>query len=238
MSAYSILSAYGAFWTPFSCFTLCCWVSQLCVTPWTGARQLPWPLLLFFKTQVWGCFHRHGSLACRTLPAPGPLLSEQWSRWLMFTVYPSRLRYVLWPQGLWPLPHSSTDTGESIQWLWTASLPVQALTSAHSPGALRGVVSVGASQGFRDCLLQWPGDKISRQGNVSMGDSENPQEINSSLKVGAWSKGCRANWKALIPAMELLCLMRSCISDSISNLLSTCYTSRIALNSGPTDVFT
>ena len=146
MSAYSILSAYGAFWTPFSCFTLCCWVSQLCVTPWTGACQLPWPLLLFFKSQVWGCFHRHGSLAYRSLPAPGPLLSEQWSRWLTFTVYPSSLQYVLWPQGLQPLPHSSTDTGKSIQWIWTASLPVQALTSAHSPGALRGVGSVGASQ--------------------------------------------------------------------------------------------
>ena len=65
----------------------------------------------------------------------------------------------------------------------------------------------------RNCLLQRPGDKISRQGNVSMGGSENPREINSSLKVGTCSKGCRANWKALIPAMELLCLMRSRIDD-------------------------
>ena len=54
------------------------------------------------------------------------------------SVYPSRLRYVLWPQGLRPLAHSSMDTGESTKWIWTASLPVQALTSAHSLGALKG----------------------------------------------------------------------------------------------------
>ena len=126
------------------------------------------------------------------------------------SVYPSRLRYVLWPQGLWPLAHSSTDTGESTQWIWTASLPVQALTSAHSLGALRGVGSVGASQELPAAAAR--GQDLNARERFH-GWLWNSREINSSLKVGTCSKGCRANWKALIPAMELLCLMRSRIGD-------------------------
>lgn len=150
VSACSILSAYGAlWWTLLLLYSLLLSLSVVSdpLRP-RGPEPGSFPVLRYFSSKL-----KYGTSPQAWLPWPQDspstwtLSSKQWSRRLTFTVcLPSRLQYVLWPQGLRPLPHSSTDTGESTQWIWAASLPVQTLTSAHSLGALRGVGSVGASQ--------------------------------------------------------------------------------------------
>lgn len=149
----------------------------------------------FFKTQVWDF---SPGMALLTTGLSQHLdhchQSSNHANLHLLSVYPSRLPCMsYWPQGLRPLPHSSTDTGESTQWIWAASSlskPWHQLTAWEPSGAWGGK---SASQEL-PVAAAWGQDL--RQGTVSMGGSENPQEINSSLKVGACSKGCRANWKA------------------------------------------